>query len=41
MAAVLAALEERGYRGWIGLDPVEDRVATSELAAAISSLRAL
>jgi sugar phosphate isomerase/epimerase len=41
VAAVLAALEERDYRGWIGLDPVEDRAAEAELAAAISSLRAL
>ena len=40
-AAVFAALEERGYRGWIGLEPVEDRTAGDELAAAIEYLRAL
>jgi sugar phosphate isomerase/epimerase len=40
-AAVFATLEERGYHGWIGLEPVEDRGAPAELAAAISFLRAL
>ena len=40
-AAVLAVLEERGYRGWIGLEPVEERSARAELAAAIEYLRAL
>lgn len=39
--AVFAALEERGYRGWIGLEPVEERTAREELAAAIDHLRAL
>lgn len=39
--AVFAALEERGYRGWIGLEPVEERSARAELAAAIEYLRAL
>ena len=39
--AVFAALEERGYRGWIGLEPVEDRSASAELAAAADFLRAL
>ena len=39
--AVFAALEERGYRGWIGLEPVEDRSASAELAAAAEFLRAL
>ena len=40
-AAVLAALEERGYRGWIGIEPVEDRTAAAELRAALDYLRAL
>jgi len=40
-AAVLAALEERGERGWIGLEPVEDRTAMAELRAALDYLRAL
>jgi sugar phosphate isomerase/epimerase len=40
-AAVFAALEERGYRGWIGLEPVEERSASHELAAAADFLRAL
>jgi len=39
--ACFAALEERGYRGWIGLEPVEDRTAAAELSAAIDFLRAL
>jgi sugar phosphate isomerase/epimerase len=39
--AVFAALEERGYRGWIGLEPVEDRAAQAELIAASRFLRAL
>jgi sugar phosphate isomerase/epimerase len=39
--ACFAALEERGYRGWIGLEPVEDRTAREELAAAIDFLRVL
>jgi L-ribulose-5-phosphate 3-epimerase len=40
-AAVFAALEERGYRDWIGLEPVEERTARAELADAIAFLRAL
>lgn len=39
--AVFATLEERGYRGWIGLEPVEDRSASAELAAAAEFLRVL
>jgi sugar phosphate isomerase/epimerase len=39
--ACFAAIEERGYRGWIGLEPVEDRTAREELAAAIDFLRVL
>jgi sugar phosphate isomerase/epimerase len=38
---VFAALEERAYQGWIGLDPVEPREAREELAGAIEFLRAL
>jgi sugar phosphate isomerase/epimerase len=39
--AVLAALEERDERPWIGLEPVEDRTAAAELRAALDFLRAL
>jgi len=39
--AVFAALEERGYRGWIGIEPVDERNAREELADAISHLAAL
>ena len=39
--AVFAALEERGYRGWIGLEPVEERAAQRELAAAREFVGAL
>jgi sugar phosphate isomerase/epimerase len=38
---VFAALEERGYRGWIGLEPVEPRSARAELADAVGFLRAM
>lgn len=41
LPAVFAALEERAYRGWIGLEPVEERTAREELAAAIAFMRAL
>ncbi len=40
-AGVFAALEERGYRGWIGLEPVEPRAARVELADAVGFLRAM
>jgi len=40
-ATVLAALDERGYRGWIGLDPVEPREAREEFAAALGYLGSL
>lgn len=40
-ASVFATLAERGYRGWIGLEPVEPREAAAELGAAIDYLRAL
>jgi sugar phosphate isomerase/epimerase len=39
LAAVLGTLEERGYRGWIGLEPAEPRQALPELAAAVELLR--
>jgi sugar phosphate isomerase/epimerase len=38
---VLAALEERGYRGWIGLEPIDDRAAREELVEAVAFLSAL
>jgi sugar phosphate isomerase/epimerase len=38
---VLGTLEERGYRGWIGLEPVDPADARDELAAAIAHLRNL
>ena len=41
VAGVLAALEERDYRGWLGLEPVEDRTAAAELRAALDFLRPL
>jgi len=41
VAAVLGALAERGYHGWVGLEPVDERSARDELAAAIDFLRAL
>ena len=41
VAGVLAALEERDHRGWIGVEPVEDRTAAAEIRAALDFLRAL
>lgn len=38
---VLAALEERHYRGWIGLEPVDGFQAEAELTAALTSLQSL
>jgi len=38
---VLAALDERFYRGWIGLEPVDGFQAEAELADAIASLQVL
>jgi sugar phosphate isomerase/epimerase len=40
-AGVFAALEERGYRGWVTLEPVEPREAQAELADAVRFLRAM
>lgn len=39
--AVFAALEERGYRGWIGVEPVDERNARAELADTVAELAAL
>jgi len=39
--AVFAVLEERSYRGWIGIEPVDERNAREELADAITHLAAL
>lgn len=39
--ALFAVLEERGYRGWIGLEPVEPREARAELTAALAFLGGL
>ena len=40
-AGVFAALEERSYQGWIGLEPVEPREAMAELTDAVRFLRAM
>jgi sugar phosphate isomerase/epimerase len=41
VAGVLAALDERDYQGWIGIEPLEDRTAAAELRAALEFLRSL
>ena len=41
LPAVLGALEERGYHGWIGLEPVDAADAETELADAIRHLHHL
>ena len=38
IAATLGSLEERGYRGWLGLEVVDGTDAAGELAAAIARL---
>ncbi len=38
-ASVFAALEERAYSGWIGLEPVDPRDASEELTDAVNYLR--
>ena len=38
-AGLLGALEERGYQGWITLEPVDDRAGLTELSDAIDFLR--
>lgn len=40
-AAVFATLEERGYRGWIGLEAADERGGTAELADAVATLELL
>jgi len=40
-ANVFGTLEERGYRGWIGLEPVDSRTAFGELEAGLEFLRQL
>jgi len=41
LAGVLAAVEQRGYRGWIGLEPAGSELAAEELAAAVRLVRGL
>ena len=41
LATVFGTLEERGYRGWIGLEPAGDRGGAGELAEAVDLLRRL
>lgn len=41
VAAVLGALEERGYRGWIGVEPADPAGGAAEIAAAIGFLNRL
>jgi len=41
LAAVFGTLEERGYRGWIGLEPAGDRGGAGELAEAVTLLRGM
>lgn len=41
LAGVLAVLEERAYRGWIGLEAIEGESAAGDLAAAIRLVRGL
>jgi len=39
LPAVLGALEERGYRGWVGVEPVDESAAVAELGDAVRFLR--
>jgi len=41
LPGVLGALEERGYRGWMGLEPVDETDAPAELTDALEQLRSL
>lgn len=41
LAAVFGTLEERGYRGWISLEPADPRGGVGELAAAVQVLQEL
>jgi sugar phosphate isomerase/epimerase len=39
LATVFGTLEERGYRGWIGVEPADPRGGAGELAAALQVLK--
>ena len=41
LAAVFGTLEERGYRGWIGVEPADARGGFGELAEAVQVLKSL
>ena len=41
LAAVFGTLEERGYRGWIGIEPADARGGVGELGEAVALLRSL
>lgn len=41
LPAVLGALEERGYHGWVGVEPADESAAMVELAAAVRLLRTM
>jgi len=41
IAAVFGTLEERGYRGWIGVEPADRRGGVAELAEAVRVLKSL
>jgi sugar phosphate isomerase/epimerase len=41
LPAVLGALEERGYHGWVGVEPADESAAAAELADAVRFLRAV
>jgi sugar phosphate isomerase/epimerase len=41
LAAVFGTLEERGYRGWIGLEPAGERGGVAELTAAVQFLHGM
>jgi sugar phosphate isomerase/epimerase len=41
LAAVFGTLEERGYRGWIGVEPADARGGVGELAEAVEVLKSL
>ena len=41
LPAVFGVLEERGYRGWVGLEPADERGGAAELAEAVAALRRL
>jgi sugar phosphate isomerase/epimerase len=41
LAAVFGTLEERGYRGWIGVEPADARGGAAELAEAVQLLKSL